>query len=109
MLRLPELPEGRYMSVANLSALFTVRLYSEELLFVLVSVSDIVEPRATVWPAGLNQSKIQKTTSVIEPATFRLLVPQRITLREIYRITNMPPAIHNGVRSAVLSSVADSW
>ena len=71
-----------YMSVANLSALCTVRLYRQELLLVLVSVSDLVDPRATVWPAGLNQRKIQMTTSVIETATFRLL--------EINRITNMP-------------------
>jgi hypothetical protein len=110
MLRLPEFPESRYMSLANLSALCTVRLYPEELLLVLVSVSGLVDPRATVWPAGLNQRKIQMTTSVNETATFRLLVPPRTTLREIYKITNMFPTIHTGVHSVVLSlSVADSW
>jgi len=83
MLRLPGFSDGRYMSVANLSALCTVRLYPEELLPVLVSVSDLVSPRATMWLAGLNNKKNTMTTSVIETATFRLPVPPRTTLREI--------------------------
>jgi hypothetical protein len=108
MLGLPEFPGNRYLSVASLSALCTVRLYPEELFLVLFSVSGLVDSRTIVWPEELNQREIQMTTSRIETATFRLLAPPRTTLRDIYKITNLSPPIHNGVHSVVLSlSVAE--
>jgi len=64
------------MKVANLLALRTGRLYSQEILLVLISVSVGVDlwTRARVLLEGLSQWKIPATRSWIEPATFRLII-----------------------------------
>jgi hypothetical protein len=64
----PRFHDNRHMKVVRLSALTL-----QEIILVLISVRDWVDPRAIVWPEGLCQWKIPMTTSGMEPATFRLV------------------------------------
>jgi hypothetical protein len=65
----PRFKENRIMKVVRLLALCAGRLYR----LVLIYVRDWVYPRATGWPEGLCQWRIQMNTSGIELTTFRLL------------------------------------
>ena len=59
--------------VLGLSALCPGRTYPTKIFLVFISVTGLVEFRATVRPEGLSQWKIPMTGLGVEPATFILL------------------------------------
>ena len=62
------------MKVVRLSDLRTGCLYPQDIFLVLIYVRGLVNPKATVRPEGLRQSKIPTIPSGIEPATYQLVV-----------------------------------
>jgi len=88
-LRLPEFADNRHMEVIRLSALSTGRLYLQEILLVLISVSDLFDPRDTLRLEDVGKWKIAMITSGMEPANLLHSASTKCTTAcpAVYKIT----------------------
>jgi len=72
-LKLPEFLKNRHMNVTRLSALYTGRLYSQDIPLVLTFIKRMSRPQGHSVAGRIKSMKNPNDHSGIEPATFRLV------------------------------------
>jgi len=83
-LKPPEFLDMWRMKIVRLSALRAGRLYPQDIPLVLSSLSGWVYPKATVRPERLIKRNIPRTTSEIEPVSFRFIKQCNCKLHTLY-------------------------